>query len=97
MNTTKNIGLIECGEYGQALRFNSANHSNGYSIKKVLMSDAAFAGRVKSQFPQVEIVSDKDAILKDHTIDLVIVSAPKANQMNMVAEVLQAGKSVQIL
>lgn len=97
MNTIKNIGLINCGGIGQTLQLDSTNYLDGKSVKKVLMADKASADRVQLQYPEVEIVEDKNAILYDQAIDLVIVSSPKASDMNMVAEVLQAGKNVQIL
>ena len=97
MNTIKNIGLINCGGLGQILQLDPTNYSNSNSVKKVLMTDKAAAVRVQSQYPEVEIVQDTNSILQDQAIDLVIVSAPKASDMNMVAKVLQAGKSVQIL
>lgn len=96
MNTTKNIGLIECGAPVELYQMNGANLANTYNVKKVLMADKASTNNIQLKYPQVEIVEDKSSIILDKTIDLVIVSS-KATDMNLIAEVLQAGKQVQIL
>jgi len=96
-NSNKNIGLIECGTQGEIYSKYPGENRNGYAIKKIFVSDKAFAQSVKAQFPQVEIVEDTDAILRDSTIDLVIVSSPKAKDGHMVEEVLRSGKHVQVV
>ena len=48
-------------------------------------------------YPDAEFVQDKSAIINDGSIDLVIISSPDDEGMNIVTEALEAGKNVRIL
>lgn len=97
MSTHKNIGLIECSLPGQSFQIELMQDLNGYHLKKAFVTDHSSEGIFKSHYPQVEIVDDKSSIINDNTIELVIVSAPSATDMEMVSEVMNAGKHVRIL
>lgn len=97
MNTNKYIGLIDCSLPGQQFQMEEMQGLNGYHLKKAFVLDNSSEGIFKSHYPQVEIVDDKSSIINDNTIELVIVSAPSATDMDMVKEVMHAGKHVRIL
>ena len=96
MSTTKNIGFIICGA-GQSFGPERMGDLKEYHLKKALMPGSFSQETFKSRFPQAEIVNDTRSIIHDHTIELVIVSSPAATDMDMVNEVLKAGKHVRIL
>ncbi len=50
-----------------------------------------------SQFPGAQLVDDINAIIEDSAIDLILVSKPKPEDMNMIGEAVQAGKNVRII
>ena len=52
---------------------------------------------MKAQYPKAEIVDTAESILKDVCIDLVIVSSPENADMDIVSEVLEAGKYVRVI
>ncbi|MBC7889529.1 MAG: hypothetical protein H7Z13_16750 [Ferruginibacter sp.] len=97
MNTTKNIGLIECGSLQKPLYISPESIIEGYSITKVLSTGETNEMNIKSRYPLAEIVDNTRAILDDSSIDLVIVSEPSHGDMGMVGEALQAGKQIRII
>ena len=89
-----NVGLIQCSDSAKPYHLDSKTESNNFHIKKVL----AHAGFASAAFyPEAEFVHDKNEILHDSSIDLVIISSPGAEGMNIVTEALGAGKNVRIL
>lgn len=97
MNTYKNVGVIDCSDHGSVPVLSEASKTNGYNIKKVYLSNNSSQADIKTQYPQAEIVDDAKAIIDDALIDLVIVSQPADNDMNIVGEVLEAGKYVRVI
>ncbi len=97
MKTFKNIGLFEFATPEKRFRLASVNGLNGYKLKKVLLPFGQPEGSAGKQYPQAEIVQDKQSILQDEGIDLVIVSAPAKEDLPLVGEVLRAGKNVRIM
>jgi len=97
MNTYKNIGLIECRDHGPLTEMPESSRLNGYNIKKVYINNNISEKEVRAQYPQAEIVDDAKSIINDALIDLVIVSSPAAADMDIVGEVLEAGKYVRVL
>ena len=97
MNTTKYIGLIECGTAQKPLYISPASILQGYAVKKVLSTAYANELNIKSRYPLAEVVGNSRDILDDKSIDLVIVSDPSQADMVMVGEALQAGKQIRII
>jgi len=97
MNTTKNIGLIECGNLQKPLYISPLSIGEGYSIKKILSTTDANEINIKSRYPQAEIVDNTRAILDDHSIELVIVSGPSEDALGFAGEAIQAGKQIRII
>lgn len=52
---------------------------------------------VRANYPLSEIVEDKQSIVEDNSIELVIVSQPLAKELDLVSEVLAAGKQVRVI
>ncbi|MFT3823019.1 MAG: Gfo/Idh/MocA family oxidoreductase [Chitinophagaceae bacterium] len=97
MKTFKNFGLVECGTQGQLFRLPDLSKQEGYQLKKILLKGDVSIDTAKLEYPQAEIVTDKQDILQDKSIELVIVSSPADADMSLVGEVLKAGKHVRIV
>jgi predicted dehydrogenase len=96
MNTYKNVGLIECN-YGPLPELSEKSKLNGYNIKKIYTSNNLSQNEIREQFPYAEIVDNTKSIIDDALIDLVIVSSPTHSDMDIVGEVLEAGKNVRVI
>ncbi|MEQ1763659.1 MAG: Gfo/Idh/MocA family oxidoreductase, partial [Pyrinomonadaceae bacterium] len=48
----------------------------------------------KDEYPQVEIVRDLDQLLKDSSVDLVVVATPNSSHFEIAKRALEAGKHV---
>lgn len=97
MNNYKNVGLIDCRDHGPVLQMSETSKLNGYNIKKVYLSNNISQNEIKAQYPHAEIVDDTKSIINDALIDLVIVSSPDDTDMDIVGEVLEAGKYVRVI
>lgn len=97
MNSYKNVGLIECNQHGTVLEMSKSSELNGYNIKKIFINNQASPKQVSAKYPKAEIVDTAESIIKDVCIDLVIVSSPENSDMDIVSEVLEAGKYVRVI
>lgn len=102
MNTTLieseyTIGLVECGVSDALFHIDQTTNLNRFSVKKAFVTDKTSAGMLQSQCPKAEIVADKRSILKDNSIDFILVISPKSEDMTFVGEAIQAGKQVRII
>ena len=94
MANVTNVGLIQCRDSAKPYQLDSNTESNNFHIKKVLVKMNSSA---TDHYPDAEFVQDKSAIINDGSIDLVIISSPDDEGMNIVTEALEAGKNVRIL
>jgi len=97
METNINIGLVECNSKGEIPGITSNNNPDGYIVKKVMTANKISGDIARSQFPEAQLVDDIKCIIQDSAIDLIIVSKPKQEDMNMVGEAVKAGKNVRII
>lgn len=88
------VGLIECVGSATRYQLNKTRTSTHYQIKKVFTKENPYASE---HYPDAEFVDHTDEILKDGSIDLVIVASPDDEGLEIVSEALGAGKSVRIL
>lgn len=97
MSLNRNIGLIDCCILHSSLESNPMFLTEGKQVKKALMADNDITTQILRQNPEVELVFDLNAIINDGSIDLVIISAPKSGDLNMIQKVLNSGKQVQVM
>ena len=97
MDTLTNIALIECDAAKSPYSLDTTSTINGFHLKKVLAKRKLTERMAKEQYPQSEIVHTKQAIINDKSIELVIVSSPAKEDLPLVGEVLESGKSVRIV
>jgi predicted dehydrogenase len=97
MKTQKNIGVIACGGPGNIAQLASINTLSGYILKKIFLNRDISANIVKSHHPETEIVSNQESILNDSAIELVLISSPTQQDIDIVGAVVQSGKAVRIV
>jgi predicted dehydrogenase len=61
------------------------------------LQDAKRLSELKAQYPDAEIISDTDEIMKDESIHLVFVSSPSGDNLDMAGQALSWGKHVRII
>ena len=96
METVTNVGLIECKTPTGTFKTESLGNRHGFRLKKVMVQNAS-PEIMRLHYPQSEIVQDKQAIIEDSTIDLIVISGAAKSDLDWVAEVLQTGKHVRIV
>lgn len=97
MKTNKNIGLIECSSREGLSRITSQNNPDGYIVKKIKTTNKAAGDNALLQYPEAQLVDDINSIIHDLDIDLILVSKPKQEDLNIVGEAVNAGKNVRII
>ena len=97
MEELRFAGLIECSSSSNTNHAESMTGFDGFQIKKIMVKDKTGGRTVMGFYPDAELVQDSNSILNDHTIELVIVSAPSDKDLNLVAKALEAGKQVRVL
>jgi predicted dehydrogenase len=96
MAELKNIGVMASDASAEVFRLDNTSSLNGYNVSKVWMQRSADE-YVRTNYPLSEIVEDKQSIVEDNSIELVIVSQPLARELDLVSEVLAAGKQVRVI
>lgn len=97
MNKIKQIAVIECGDSSKLFQLSPVSQSQGYVVSKIYYQNEVPANLLNANHPGAEIVSDKQAIIDDSLIDMVIVSSPSPSEMDIVGEMLKANKATTIL
>ena len=95
MNAVKSIALIQCGIKGYPVQELPSRGEK--AISKVFVLNNGDSKSIRTHYPHAEFVDNKEFILQDTSIDHVIICDPASADMHLVAEVLKAGKKVQIL
>lgn len=97
MKEIKNIGLIECSSREGLSRITSQHNPDGYVVKKIKTTNKAAGNSALLQYPEAQLVNDINSIIHDSDIDLILVSKPGQEDLNMVGEAVNAGKNVRII
>lgn len=97
MSTFKNIGLIMCGGSPKFPQLSLVSSEQGYQVKKVLRDERISEKIIKTNYPEAEIVTDKNSIIQDENISVVVLDAPVNSCSDLLAEILQSGKQVRVV
>ena len=96
MKQIKYAGLIECGDSVTSTWQESPSLFDGFKLKKILFRQNT-GKHSQEYYPTAEMVEDTYSIINDNSIELVILSAPGENDLNLVAQAIEAGKQVRVL
>lgn len=93
MGTTKpiNVGLVGCGYWGPNLVRNFKSLS-GCAVKVMCDLSEKRLAHMKSLYPEVQGEMDFNNMLKDPSLDAIIIATPVRYHFNMAKQALLAGK-----
>jgi hypothetical protein len=93
----KNIGLINFGPVKTIFKISPVEKSEGYVLKKILLSGKSGGESYNNHYPEAEIVQDIHSITEDHSIDLIMLTGAVKSNVELYAQVLKAGKNLRIV
>lgn len=97
-NSFNNLESLEQGMAGKTFRLAGISQLDGYEVRKIYTGETTVPSDwIKEQFPRAEVVEDRNAIINDHNIDLVLVADPENQDLDTVAQLLQTGKFVRMV
>lgn len=88
-----NVGLIGYGLSGSVFHAPFIDRVEGLNLKAVVSSNA---DKVQQDYPGVEVVPDIDHLLKDHQVDVVVISSPNMTHYEFAKKSIEAGKHVVV-
>lgn len=89
-----NIGLIGCGNFAKNTMLPALKKTNLYHFKGLASTGGINAAQANSSFPFEYCTNDYHDLLKDGSIDLIIISTNHNTHAKFIVEALQAGKHV---
>jgi predicted dehydrogenase len=90
------VGIIGFGMAGRVFHAPIINSTKELELSKIVSSRKETFETVKKLYPQVEVVSDIDELLRDDTIDLVVITAPNTYHVELAEKALLANKHVVV-
>lgn len=86
------VALAAYGMSGKIFHAPLISAHPGFNLKKILIRSGS--RHTPGKYPEVETVNDFEDILKDDTIELVVVNTPEHTHFELAKAALQAGKCV---
>ena len=96
MTKVLNTAIIGFGFSGETFFAPFIDSNPNFNLNKIYTTDPARVTKVKSLYPNVEIVDNTDNIMNDPTIDLVLVGTPNTSHLPLSKQALLAGKHVLV-
>ena len=97
MNTIKQIGVIECGNSSKLFTLSPISKSQGYVVSKIYYKNEIPENVITKNHPGAVVVQDQQSIIDDALLDMLVVSSPSSNEMDIVGETLKANKPTCIV
>lgn len=86
-----NVGLIGYGMASSVFHAPFITATPGLNLTKVFERKSSLS---KDEYPSVEVVRDIDELLRDESIDLIVVATPNSTHFELAKRALAAGKNV---
>ena len=93
----KNIGLVNFGPVKSIFKISSVEKSEGYVLKKVLLSGVSGGALYNHFYPEAEMVQELCSITEDKSIDLIMVTGALKSHTELFDGILKAGKNLRIV
>ena len=90
------VGLIGYGMGGQVFHAPFIDVVSGMQLAMIRETNPSHISLAKERYPHVQIVSQSEEILKNESIDLVVVATPNKMHFPLAKEALLAGKHVLV-
>jgi scyllo-inositol 2-dehydrogenase (NADP+) len=94
MNKRVNVGLIGFGLGGRVFHAPILSCISGFSLLKIRETKEENIAIINSRYPQAKVVSDGDEIIKDPSIDLVVIATPNIHHFPLAKKCFLEGKHV---
>ena len=85
--------LLSYGMSGEIFHAPLLDAHHGFVLSKVVQRNST---KPISRYPQVKIVNSVDEVMRDETIELVIVNTPNETHYSFATRALEAGKHVVV-
>jgi predicted dehydrogenase len=95
MGNNINIGVIGYGYWGPNLVRNFAEVP-GATVTSVSDFKPELLAKVQARYPTVKVTTDSRDLLKDPTIDAIVIATPVSTHFDLALAALQAGKHVLV-
>ena len=93
----KNVSLINFGPVKSIYKISPVEKSEGYVLKKILLSGKSGGSVYNDHYPEAEFVEDIHSITEDHSIDLVMITGASDSNVELFAQILKSGKNLRIV
>jgi hypothetical protein len=93
----KNVSLINFGPVKSIFKISPKEISEGYVLRKILLSGKSGGSLYHAHYPEAEIVQDLHSITQDNSIDLVLITGALNSNVEVFAEILKTGKNLRIV
>jgi len=93
MSSPITTALLSYGMSGEIFHAPFLSTHSGFQLKKVVERSKK---KISQRYPQIISVKDRNEVLNDPSIELVIVNTPNETHYSFVKEVLNAGKHVVV-
>jgi len=90
------LGIVGCGQWGQNYLRNFSDMPARATIAAYTDTDASLLASLQSHFPAATANSDTNAVLRDRTVDAVVIATPSSTHAELVERALDAGKHVLV-
>jgi predicted dehydrogenase len=93
MSREVNVGLIGFGMAGRVFHAPTISAVPGLRLRKVVERQG---DRSRDRYPKVEIVRTVEDLLRDGTVELVVVATPNSTHFALARQALEAGRHVVV-
>ncbi len=86
-----NVGIVGYGMSGKYFHAPFIHSNEKFNLKKIVERKSEYS---KKDYPYIEVVKEYSSLLKDDSLDLIIISTPNSTHKDFTKEALLAGKNV---
>ncbi len=94
MLNTINAAIIGFGAAGRVFHAPIINSIQEINLKKIYTTNLDSANMIKKMYPETKAVSNVEEILRDETIQLIIIATPNTSHFTLAKEAILSGKHV---
>ena len=97
INNSINIAYINPELNEEIIQLQEMSSVENFNLKKIYFTDQREVEKMKTYFPDAELVSDLASITSDESIELVFVKSSSSTHLPVVEQVMQSGKNLRIV
>lgn len=93
---TVNTGIAGYGNGGRLFNATILDSVDGFRVTKIMTSNETKIASAKEDFPEAKVVSKFTDLIKDPSINLVVITTPNHSHLDLAKKALKAGKHVVV-